>query len=214
MTSSSSLSIKKRPDRRLSGFRDQSPPATGTAGTHGPASLRAAGSWCAPNPPLPPPPLPLGPPRSSRPPRLCMAPTDVFPPPLPPGPGPNPGPPPPPPPPPPGSANELVRARPEPPGRRPRQRHRSWRRAQARGRGLEAARLPPHCCRAAASPGLRPLPGRAQLGLRLRPSARREARWECSPPATRRRRRSRPSQRAAWHAGKWSPQRPQRWLRR
>lgn len=193
-----------------SGIR--SPPATGAASTHGPASLRAAGSWCprrgrrcllrrcrrghprSLRPPRPRPWLRL---TSSR--RRCRL-----------GQRPNP----------PGRRRRRLLRRlaprtswsapgPSPQGRPPKARHRSWRRAQAQAAGLGLPGLPPPL------PPPPPPPGSglfqaAPLGLRLRPSARRGARWEMqSAGPTRRRRRSKPSQRAAWHAGKWSPQRPQ-----
>lgn len=117
----------------------------------------------APGPPLPPPPLPLGPPpelEAPTPPPI--APTDAFPPPVPPGPEAEPpGPPPPPPPPPPGSANELVRARPEPPGPPPEGPPPLMAPSAGPGRGARAAWAAPAAASAAASPGLRPLPGRA-----------------------------------------------------
>lgn len=117
----------------------------------------------APGPPLPPPPLPLGPPpelEAPTPPPI--APTDAFPPAVPPGPEAEPpGPPPPPPPPPPGSANELVRARPEPPGPPPEGPPPLMAPSAGPGRGARAAWAAPAAASAAASPGLRPLPGRA-----------------------------------------------------
>lgn len=117
----------------------------------------------APGPPLPPPPLLLGPPpelEAPTPPPI--APTDAFPPPVPPGPEAEPpGPPPPPPPPPPGSANELVRARPEPPGPPPEGPPPLMAPSAGPGLGARAAWANPAAASAAASPGLRPLPGRA-----------------------------------------------------
>lgn len=111
-------------------------------------------------PPLPPPPLPLGPPPELEAPTPPpMAPTDAFPPLLPPGPEAEPpGPPPPPPPPPPGSAKELVRGRPEPTGTPAEGAPPLMAPSAGPGRGARAARA---AAAAAASPGLRPLPGRA-----------------------------------------------------